>query len=298
LSERISKLENKLEKSKAEITSLENKLSNSEKDDKSMLKFTEDRKELTVKLNDLEQENSDLKAEVSQLVRIQEEKSAAHDKEIKRLKKASSMVISEYRDTNFKLSKMSGKSLSPGAESAISISVTESSQLDADDSADSSLLQVTPVVRKTGRGRAGGRGGRNRTAAQRLSSGQDHGASFEDSNTENESDQSKKKLTRKPRVAKSKNVSYQEAYPTAEPESAKKRVLRERQLGTSLNQSVDKGSDSEFLLPPMSTNKKRRLYSTTPQVSAVFTPPTDTEGNGESPRSMVKRQLRSRRKKK
>ena len=56
------------------------------------------------------------------------------------------------------------------------------------------LISCCITLINLGRGRAGGRGGRNRTAAQRLSSGQDHGASFEDSNTENESDQSKKKV--------------------------------------------------------------------------------------------------------
>ena len=56
------------------------------------------------------------------------------------------------------------------------------------------LISCYITLINSGRGRAGGRGGRNRTAAQRLSSGQDHGASFEDSNTENESDQSKKKV--------------------------------------------------------------------------------------------------------
>merc|ERR1719354_1434169 len=306
LSEKIGELEKKLSASKEEIKSLQEKLAKSDLEENNKQKISDDKKDLTLKLNELEQENCDLKAEVSQLIRIQEEKAAAHEKELKRIKRASEIVISEYRDTNAKLSKMTGKSLSPGAESAVSITVTESSQLeDADD--DSSLLACTPVVRT----KSGARRGRGRTAASnstvssnksraatRLSSGQSHGASFEDS--ENENELSKKKLTRKPRVAKSKNVSYQEAYPPAEAESAKKRVLRERQLGTSLNQSAEKDEDSasDFALPSLSNKKKRRLYSTTPQVSAVFTPPTDTEGHGESPGSMVKRQLRTRRKKK
>eukprot|EP00088_Acartia_fossae_P057046 TRINITY_DN6649_c0_g2_i4.p1 TRINITY_DN6649_c0_g2~~TRINITY_DN6649_c0_g2_i4.p1 ORF type:complete len:380 (-),score=103.25 TRINITY_DN6649_c0_g2_i4:274-1323(-) len=318
-------------------------------------------KELTGKLDDLAQENCDLRAEVSQLQRFQEENKAAHEKEVKRLKKASDMVISEYRDSNFKLREMTGRSMSPESRSSsksrpgpskegqqdssfIAVTITESSQLltdntDADESdADSSLLACTPVVRRPGgggrtaaagrRGAAGGSRARknaatNATAPVNIASGSastrrsraalrlsqasassatlpgGRNVSFEDSNTENEPEQvsasARKKVTRKPRVAKTRNISFQDAHPS-EPESAKKRVLRERQALNNSN-GREQGSDSEFLLPTLSTKKKRRLYSTTPQISEVFTPPTDTEETGASPHSIAKRQLRSRRSK-
>ena len=45
-----------------------------------------------------------------------------------------------------------------------------------------------------------------------------------------------------------------------------------------------------------SAKKKRKLYSQTPQHSQVFTPPTDLEQ--DTPGSVVKKQLRTRRAKK
>ena len=65
----------------------------------------------------------------------------------------------------------------------------------ADDSkTDTSLIEVTPVVKKTRGGRGRGRGRKTSTSA----------ASFEDSNTENDPDAAggSSKLSRKPRVTR------------------------------------------------------------------------------------------------
>lgn len=261
-------------------------------------------KELTSRLHRAEEDNADLRGELDKLHKLQEELKATHSRELKRVRKASDLVIQEYKDTNSTLQK-----------SGVSVTVTDTSSnnttnnqsgLEADDSkSESSFIEVTPVVKRSGRSRTG-RGGRsNRSNATRGSEASQ--ASFEDSNTENEPEEGGSsrntiiKVGRRPRVNKARrNVSFQEAH-EVEKSSSRKRALKEKQLSTV--QELKKPdfaaphSDSDFLTPGTTNKKKRRLYSATPQHSEVFTPPTDSE-QYDSPLTVVTRQLRSRRSKK
>jgi len=176
--------------------------------------------------------------------------------------------------------------------------------LEADDSkSESSFIEVTPVVKKSGRGRSA-RGRSNRSNRSNLTRNSSL-ASFEDSNTENEPDPnvSRAKVGRKPRVTRGsrKNVSFQgEEAELEETASRNKRALRVKQLSPvreAKKPAIESDSDKDFVTPGPMDRKKRRLYSNTPQVAEVFTPPTDNE-QCDSPHSVVKRQLRSRRSKK
>lgn len=283
-------------------------------------------KELTSRLHKAEEEIAELRSEVTKYQKRLEEKTAAHEREINRIRRANQLVVKEFKETNQQLQKQLEGSCSldssPGVtntSSQVSIEVTEASTLEADDDkSDTSWVETTPVVKRAGRGRGGSRGNRtsNRSGVRQSSSL----ASFEDSNVENEPEQqhNRSKVGRKPRVGSTrgkgrKEVSFMEVHGAGARSDSRKRPLKEKQLspvaekGTRAaaaavhgdeeeeeDESVLKlSSSTEFATPGFATKKKRKLFSNTPQACQVFTPPTDSE-TMDSPHSVVKRQLRAR----
>jgi len=191
-------------------------------------------------------------------------------------------------------------------------SSNEVSTLEADDSrtGEDSFVGGTPVVQKKTRGRGRGKATKlgNRTTSNASL------ASYED--TENEGEVAGRPrantLARKGRVTRRSKVeinNLEEKESNLEVEKkpaavSRKRggassteALKERQV-SALSPVVEgltssRDSDSAAFLTP-ALKKKRKLYSTTPQSNAVFTPPTPTSDKVETPGSIVKRQLRSR----
>lgn len=292
--------ESMFKKKQAELESIKSRNNEGMKLQEVMAKATPTKtnsqvKDLSQRLQKCEEENTELKSELAQLQKLQDESRATHEREMRRLKKASELVVAEYRETNNSLQKQIVSPSRGSSRSGVSIHVTDVSTLEADDSkSESSFIEVTPVVKRSGRGRSA-RGRSNRSNLTRNSSL----ASFEDSNTENEPELgSRSKVGRKPRVARGtrKNVSFQEEE-EVDRSGSRKRALKEKQLSPvreTKKPSLESDSDRDFVTPGPIDRKKRRLYSTTPQVAEVFTPPTDSECV-DSPHSVVKRQLRSRR---
>lgn len=294
--------ESMFKKKQAELDSIKSRNNENIKLQEVMAKATPTKnnsqlKELSQRLQKFEEENTDLKSELAQLQKLQDETRATHERELRRLKKASELVVAEYRETNNSLQKQISSPGRASSRSGVSIHVTDASTLEADDSkSESSFIEVTPIVKRSGRGRST-RGRSNRSNLTRNSSL----ASFEDSNTENEPETgSRSKVGRKPRVARGarKNVSFQGESEAADRSGSRKRALKEKQLSpvreTRKPATRESDSEKDFVTPGPIDRKKRRLYSTTPQVAEVFTPPTDSECV-DSPHSVVKRQLRSRR---
>merc|ERR1719204_24071 len=277
--------------------------------------------ELRERLRREEEKVSELRAELGILQKQADERSALHERELKRAKQASERTADMYREQNVVLQRQwREESVRTGASS------NEVSTLEADDSrtGDDSIVGGTPVVVKKTRGRGRGKATKlgNRTTSNASL------ASYED--TENEGEvggrsRANTGIARKGRVTRRSKLDFnhleeEQVEKEAEKKPARKRggassteALKERQVSAlspvveGLNKSTRlptssssnifaqfRDSDSASFLTP-AVKKKRKLYSTTPQTNAVFTPPTPTsDSKADTPGSIVKRQLRSR----
>merc|ERR1719189_3570943 len=276
--------------------------------------------ELKEKLRREEEKVLELRAELVTLQKQADERNALHEREVKRAKQASDRTADMYREQNVVLQQ---QWRDDGARTGASSN--EVSTLEADDSrtGDDSLVGGTPVVVKKTRGRGRGKATKlgNRTTSNASL------ASYED--TENEGEVAGRPrantLARKGRVTRRSKLEANMEEEQVEKEAEKKpgsrkrggasstEALKERQvsalspvvegmnktsrLPTSSSSNIlaqFRDSDTASFLTP-AVKKKRKLYSTTPQTNVVFTPPTPTsDSKVETPGSIVKRQLRSR----
>merc|ERR1719204_367007 len=231
--------------------------------------------ELKERLRREEEKVSELRAELGILQKQADERSALHERELKRAKQASERTADMYREQNVVLQRQwREESVRTGASS------NEVSTLEADDSrtGDDSIVGGTPVVVK----KVGGRSRANTGIAR------------------------KGRVTRRSKLELNHLEEEQQVEKEAEKKPARKRggvssteVLKERQVSAlspvveGLNKSTRDSDTASFLTPAV--KKKRKLYSTTPQTNAVFTPPSPTsDSKADTPGSIVKRQLRSR----
>merc|ERR1719204_3023543 len=231
--------------------------------------------ELRERLRREEEKVSELRAELGILQKQADERSALHERELKRAKQASERTADMYREQNVVLQRQwREESVRTGASS------NEVSTLEADDSrtGDDSIVGGTPVVVK----KVGGRSRANTGIAR------------------------KGRVTRRSKLELNHLEEEQQVEKEAEKKPARKRggvssteVLKERQVSAlspvveGLNKSTRDSDTASFLTPAV--KKKRKLYSTTPQTNAVFTPPSPTsDSKADTPGSIVKRQLRSR----
>merc|ERR550519_605502 len=135
-------------------------------------------KECKEKLEEDEAKICELKSELNNLQKQMDVKISQHEKEINRTASASQKVILELKETNKDLLDGINGEKSIGRESVKSkISVSPprvedaSPTLEADDSkTDVSLVEHTPVVKKTGRGRGKGRVNRSTRSQASLAS--------------------------------------------------------------------------------------------------------------------------------
>eukprot|EP00095_Tigriopus_kingsejongensis_P010559 maker-scaffold421_size176100-snap-gene-0.31 protein:Tk10559 transcript:maker-scaffold421_size176100-snap-gene-0.31-mRNA-1 annotation:"golgin subfamily a member 4-like" len=254
------------------------------------------RKELTYSSDE-----EDFKKELGNLQKEMMVLKASHEKEMLRIKKASDMALEEYRHTNSELLRQMGRPPPTASSSASSSFVgTDPSAIEGDDSQnDNSLIEETPNnSRKRRRGGQTARERSRRAAANRTGDKTDSAtqASFEDSTLENDPDFDEERPKRSTRLTRAKPVrkaarrdhsALDESGSETRPGTSASSVLKD------LNNLDVNNSSVEHHTPSNNSSRKRTLYKSS-KVAQVFTPPAEEPMSTLTPKTIVKRQLRSR----
>ena len=235
-----------------------------------------------------EEELRDLQDEVSKLNSELKLREATHSKELAKVKKSFEKLIAEYKESNLNLQK---QVVNGGANNTMTDASTlegEGDEADDDSAAASDVISDTPARKRQRRGakqrskRANNSGNKTDSAAQ---------ASFEDSMAENDPDASSAnerpkratRLTRGSRPVSKRNNKHLSG------------------VDSSLMELDANSSTTAEKLTPVAGRgsgaggRKRTLYNASKNAE-VFTPPlpSEVEETKATPKTIVKRQLRSR----
>lgn len=218
-----------------------------------------------------------LKRKLAKAAKEQDKLKASHAKELSRLKKGYERVIAEYKEANLELQRR----VTPSEASSV---LTDASTLEADNSRveedDEEDARRATSARKRTRASTRARRTRQGSVARADTSVQ---ASFEDSNLENgDPNGSYEEPAKRPRSTRERSSRVTRQRPV------RKAKLSESSQLEPLRESSNCGTPSA--LTPAG---KKKLFDE-PKAAQVFTPPLESASPKVTPRTIVKRQLRSR----